>query len=82
MGRFADLLSEAMEEPVSDETHLTARYDINLDLTPYLQRTGERPDVPIMMITAVREQLGLRLVSQRAPVSVLVVDHVEKPAPD
>jgi uncharacterized protein (TIGR03435 family) len=82
MTRFADVLSEAMEAPVSDETRLTSRYDITLDLTPYLQRTGERPDVPIMMITAVREQLGLRLVSQRAPIDVLVVDHVEQPTPD
>ena len=82
MVRFADVLSEAMQAPVRDQTHLVSRYDIALDLTPYLQRTGERPDVPLMMITAIREQLGLRLDSQRAPVDVLVVDHVEKPVPD
>jgi uncharacterized protein (TIGR03435 family) len=30
--------------------------------------------------TAIREQLGLRLHSEKAPVEVLVIDHVEKPA--
>ncbi len=31
------------------------------------------------IFTGVREQLGLRLVSQRGPVSVLVIDQVERP---
>jgi uncharacterized protein (TIGR03435 family) len=33
-----------------------------------------------MMVTAIKEQLGLRLASRRAPVDVLVIDHVEKPS--
>jgi uncharacterized protein (TIGR03435 family) len=28
------------------------------------------------------EQLGLKLESTKAPVDVLVIDHVEKPTPD
>ena len=35
-----------------------------------------------MMITAVQEQLGLKLVSRRSRVDVLVVEHLEKPSPD
>jgi uncharacterized protein (TIGR03435 family) len=34
------------------------------------------------LITAVREQLGLRLESTRAPVDVFVVDSIERPTPD
>jgi uncharacterized protein (TIGR03435 family) len=30
----------------------------------------------------VQEQLGLKLESERAPVEVLVIDHVERPTPD
>jgi uncharacterized protein (TIGR03435 family) len=32
------------------------------------------------MITALEEQLGLKLESARGPVEVLVIDHVEKPS--
>jgi len=34
------------------------------------------------LFTAVQEQLGLKRESARAPVDVLVIDHVEKPTPD
>ena len=34
------------------------------------------------LFTAVQEQLGLKLESERAPVEVLVIDHVERPTPD
>jgi uncharacterized protein (TIGR03435 family) len=52
----------------------------SLDLTPYLERNGERPDIATMMVTAIKEQLGLRLASRGAPVDVFVIDHVEKPS--
>ncbi|MBS1802735.1 MAG: TIGR03435 family protein [Acidobacteria bacterium] len=34
------------------------------------------------IFTALEEQLGLKLISSKAPASVLVVDHVEKPSPN
>jgi uncharacterized protein (TIGR03435 family) len=80
MTQFADGLSEAMEAPVLDQTALSAKYDFSLDLTPYMPSTGERPDIATMMVTAIREQLGLRLESRRAPIDVMVVDHLEKPS--
>jgi uncharacterized protein (TIGR03435 family) len=38
-------------------------------------------DLPSLM-TALVEQLGLRLESARGPVQVIVIDHVEQPTPD
>jgi bla regulator protein BlaR1 len=36
---------------------------------------NEYPDI----FTAVREQLGLRMVPTKGPVDVLVIDHIERP---
>jgi uncharacterized protein (TIGR03435 family) len=79
MAQLSDNLAEAMQAPVKDETGLPGKYDFSLDLTPYLSTTGERLDIGAMMVTAVREQLGLRLESRRVAVDVLVIDHLEKP---
>jgi uncharacterized protein (TIGR03435 family) len=35
---------------------------------------------PPDLFTAMQEQLGLKLESTKAPVDVLVIDHVEKPS--
>ena len=80
MKQFADSLADAMEAPVLDETGLPARYDLALDLTPYLPANGERPDIAAMMVTAIREQLGLRMEARRKPVDVMVIDRVSKPS--
>ena len=82
MTEFASQLSEAMQAPVVDETALPATYDLSLDLTPYLQTNSGARDVGAMMVTALPEQLGLKLVGRRSRVDILVVDHVEKPSPD
>jgi uncharacterized protein (TIGR03435 family) len=34
------------------------------------------------IFTAVQEQLGLKLEATKAPVDVIVIDHVEQPTPD
>jgi uncharacterized protein (TIGR03435 family) len=34
------------------------------------------------LFTAIREQLGLKLESQKEPVDVIVVDHIEQPSPN
>ena len=40
----------------------------------------ESADAPPDFFTAIQEQLGLKLVTARAPVDVLVIDHDEKPS--
>ena len=82
MGTFPEKLSDAMQAPVRDETALTGKYDFTLDLTPFLPQTGDRPDIGGMMLTALREQLGLRLIPRRGPVEVLVIDRLAAPSPN
>lgn len=63
---------------VVDKTGLTGRYDMKLRWTPSNQpeSAGSAPSI----FTALQEQLGLKLVASKAPVEVIVVDHIEQPS--
>jgi uncharacterized protein (TIGR03435 family) len=56
-----------------DPTGLTGRFDFTLEWTP---DSTPDPSGPSFQ-QAVREQLGLKLESQKGSVEVIVVDHVE-----
>jgi len=60
---------------VVDQTELKGPFDFDLTWTP---PDGGGPS----LFTAVEEQLGLKLEPTRAPVGILVIDRVEKPAGD
>jgi len=59
---------------VVDRTGLTGSYDLDLRWTPDEFETSSE------LITALREQLGLKLEAIRAPVEVIVVDKAERPS--
>lgn len=73
----------AIDGPVVDQTGLVGRYDLSLRWTPDASRPAqENADVPLDFYTAIQEQLGLKLVSTRAQVNVIVIDHAGKPSPN
>jgi bla regulator protein blaR1 len=72
---FADLLSQQMGRKVLDKTGLTGQFDITLQWG-----TGETERDKIS--AALEDQLGLKLEPEQAPVDVLVIDQVERPAAD
>ena len=86
MSRFAANLSRFTGRTVVDRTGLKGTYDIALRWTPTESQawlpTGPLPpdDSQPSIFTAMQEQLGLRLESQRGPVEVLVIDQAEKPS--
>ncbi len=89
MDRFLSALSEATGRPVVDKTGLTGAFDIHLTYTPDQPIAAiqqQHPDAPSVdpggpsVLTAVQEQLGLRLDSAKGPVESLIVDRVEKPS--
>jgi uncharacterized protein (TIGR03435 family) len=93
---LADTLSRQLGRIVIDRTGLTATYDFELHWTPDQSQSGgfgggpggaPPPNMPPppdpngpSVFTAVQDQLGLKLESQKGPVEFVVVDHVEKPS--
>jgi len=98
MADFAEWLSGRAEtggRVVKDETGLNGAYDFTLNWTPddahgaHFSGAGQGPGSPTSpdsaatsFLTALQEQLGLKLQSRRARVDVLIIDHVEQPSPD
>jgi uncharacterized protein (TIGR03435 family) len=81
MSEFASKISEPLGRPVIDATGLQGRYDIRIDVTSYMTappKDGGELDMESLLFTAFREQLGLKLVSRKSAVDILVVDHAEK----
>jgi uncharacterized protein (TIGR03435 family) len=80
-------LGRELGRDVIDKTGLTGRYDMTLKWTPETDdpsansgsdnaaTTEPGPSI----FTAIQEQLGLKLESSKAPVEVLVIDHLEMP---
>jgi uncharacterized protein (TIGR03435 family) len=80
---------------VVDRTGLTGNYDVRLEWTPdpkpFETANDLPPGLPVpppptaggpSIFTAIQEQLGLKLESQRGPVDVHMIDRVDRPSED
>ena len=78
MEQLAILLSRQLKQSVFDKTGLAGTFDVELDWSPDdapADATGaQRPDI----LTAVQQQLGLKLESSKEPLQVLVVEQANK----
>jgi uncharacterized protein (TIGR03435 family) len=87
MANFAQGLSRINSRIIHDRTGLTGGFDIDLEFTPdpTIYRDGAPgPGAPLdpnapSFLTALVEQLGLKLEATRAPVEVLVIDRIGRP---
>lgn len=93
MAQLASTLSNDMQRPVIDQTGLTGRFDVYMEWTadqstPGFWAPGLAPapsadpssDSGGSIFTVIREQLGLSLEARKGPVTVLVIDHAERPS--
>jgi bla regulator protein BlaR1 len=95
MSFVANNLAAHLGQPVVDRTGLTGDYDFTLRFSPrgatavHNEQTGAKettmPATSISahnaaLLSAVEEQLGLKLDLQTVPLPVLVIDRAEKPA--
>ena len=70
---LAATLTTPVGRPVLNKTGIQGNYDIKLDYAE-----GEaNPTLPTIF-TALQEQLGLKLESQKLPIQMLIIDHVDK----
>ena len=90
---LASTLARAVGRPVLDRTGLTGAYDFRLEWTPdvgdligkggpgekAVEASAPDPSGP-SIFTALQEQLGLKLESQKGPVVIIVIDRAEKPS--
>jgi uncharacterized protein (TIGR03435 family) len=85
MDRLASILSQqGLGRVVLDSTGLTGRYDFKLTWAGGSMATDANSTDTSgpSIFTAVSEQLGLKLESQKGSVPVLVIDHIEEPSPN
>jgi uncharacterized protein (TIGR03435 family) len=81
-------LSGNLDRYVVDKTGLNGNYNFTLQWTPDMgQLPQQRPDAlpppdasGPSIFTALQEQLGLQLKSEKGPVETLVIDHAERPS--
>jgi uncharacterized protein (TIGR03435 family) len=76
----AELPDVGVSRIVLDKTGLAGRYDFSLRWTPDDIAAVTSDSYQGSLFTALQEQLGLKLVPQKGPVNVLVIDHMERPS--
>ena len=89
MATLAEALARRVGRSVIDKTGLTGTYNVKLEWTPDESQApgpsemgkaaGNDSGAP-PLLTAIQEQLGLKLEASKAPVEVLVIDGAAKPS--
>ena len=74
MAVLASMLARPLGTPVVNKTGIEGTFDIDLRFAPESSADSSRPSI----FTAVQEQLGLKLESQKVPLEMLVIDHCER----
>ncbi len=89
---LTNLLVNQLGRPVVDQTGLKGGFDFKLEWTPDPGLRGSTgapggADAPAAtdpsgpsLFTAIQEQLGLRLESQKGPIEMIVIDRAERPS--
>jgi len=90
MSELAEVLGKTLGRPVIDATHLLGVFSLKLTWRPSddaemasQQKYGKQygidvDNLPASVLTAIREQLGLRLQSAKVPSRIIVVDNINR----
>jgi uncharacterized protein (TIGR03435 family) len=80
MDLFAKILSRKVDLPVVNQTGVNGIFDFTIHWTPDTIRPSDQTADDVSIFAALPEQLGLHLRATKAPVEMLIIDHVEKPS--
>jgi uncharacterized protein (TIGR03435 family) len=80
MATLVNQIAHELDYMLFDKTGLDGFYEITLKWTPDGDPSDDDSAPPLL--TALHEQLGLSIRTDKAPVSTLVVDHVSRPSPN
>jgi len=78
VAELSDTFARQLGQVIVDQTGLQGDFDFTIDLTPDESRPN--PLDPTMLLSALRDQIGLSVKSQKTPVEILVIDGAEKVA--
>lgn len=74
IAQLAPMLERPLGGPVVDKTNLSGAFNIDLKFAPDGDAASTQPSI----FTAVQEQLGLKLESQKVPFETLIIDHCDR----
>jgi uncharacterized protein (TIGR03435 family) len=81
MKTFATMMGSYLSRPVTDETGLKGLYDFEI---AWNERADQVPSEQggVSLISALRDQLGLKLTTRQVMVETLMIDSAEKASPN
>jgi bla regulator protein BlaR1 len=89
MTDFADNLGSNLDRIVQDRTGLTGRYTFKLNYppsanadTPFSAAPSSQTESEGRLFSALKDQLGLKLVTEKRPVRMLVIDDIQRTTPN
>ena len=89
MSDFADNLGSNLDRIVQDRTGLNGRYTFKLNYppsanadTPFGAAPSSQTESEGRLFSALKDQLGLKLVTEKRPVRMLVIDDIQRPTPN
>jgi uncharacterized protein (TIGR03435 family) len=75
MALFAERLASQVKRPVLNRTALQGEFDFRVEFA-----TDDNPETESGILTALQEQLGLKLETTKGPIETLIVEHAVKPS--
>lgn len=86
VSQMIDMISNILRAPVIDQTGLTGRYDLTLNVAKYvgdMAARGQSMDSlqadPMAIISMIlQEEFGLKLEGRKVPLEMVIIDHAEK----
>lgn len=82
MTAFGKIVGAYVAKPIVDKTGLPGLYDFSILWTEHADQVPDADSTGVPLISALRDQLGLRLTPKRVSVGMIVIDSAAKPTPN